>query len=342
MNYLDRAAVTVSGTPGTGAITIGAAKTGPWRTMPSGADGLTYEVTAVDGSAWEVFESTYTHSGTSLSRGTLLSSSTGSRISLTSAAECYITAAARSLDTWDALAQVLHGSEVSITGAATATIDRMHVCNGTSSNYTVTLPAVSGNAGKLIGFRMDPGLTKLVTLDGNASETIDGSTTRIMWADEKAILYCNGSAWFKLAGVSKPLALMLQRTTVTGDQSFTSSTWTACETSEVVFGTTLMQDATNKRIKIVRPGRYLCVGSFYCAGTSIITAYGNVGKNQAANTQVLATIAVNSSFAAGSVATVYDCAVDDYIVASAYLTATSPRFESDAPTSVVAFEQPSW
>jgi len=56
----------------------------------------------------------------------------------------------------------LTASEISITGATTATISRMHVCSGTSADYTVTLPAVSGNTGKLIGFRMSSVVLTLV------------------------------------------------------------------------------------------------------------------------------------------------------------------------------------
>ena len=66
---------------------------------------------------------------------------------------------------------------VSVTTAANLTIGKHHVCYGTTADYTVTLPAVSGNAGKLLSVEMSGTLTKLVTLDGNASETIDGATT---------------------------------------------------------------------------------------------------------------------------------------------------------------------
>jgi hypothetical protein len=113
-------------------------------------------------------------------------------------------AAARDALEADFLAK-LHDAEISVTGAVTATIGRMHVCSGTSADYTVTLPAASGNTGKFIGFRMASGLTKLVTLDGNSAETIDGLTTRIMRFNESAILFCDGSNWFKVAGRSVPM-----------------------------------------------------------------------------------------------------------------------------------------
>lgn len=149
---------------------------------------------------------------------------------------------------------VLTGAEISITGATTATISRMHVCSGTSANYTVTLPAVSGNTGKYIGFRMAPGLTKIVTLDGNASETIDTQTTRVMWANESCELFCDGTTWTKMAGKSIPMNCELSLGT---PQTFADATDTL-----VLFDTTvtdntgLMADLTNHRVSILRQGIY--------------------------------------------------------------------------------------
>ena len=71
----------------------------------------------------------------------------------------------------------LVNAEGAISGATTlisTALGKMHACSGTAADYTVGLPAVSVSAGKFIGFRMVPVLTKFVTLDGNASELIDG------------------------------------------------------------------------------------------------------------------------------------------------------------------------
>lgn len=96
---------------------------------------------------------------------------------------------------------------VSVTTTANLTIGKHHVCSGTTADYTVTLPAVSGNSGKLLSVEMSGALTKLVTLDGNASETIDGATTRVMWARETAVLLCDGTGWTKVGGKSIPMAM---------------------------------------------------------------------------------------------------------------------------------------
>ncbi len=262
--------MSVSGTPGTGTITLNAAQSG-YQSLASAYGGnATVDVVITDGTAWEVArDCTYTHSGTTLTRGTLEASSTGSALSLTSAAIVSVTLTAARVSQLDLLTG-LGQAEVSVTTTATLTIGRMHVCSGTSADYTVTLPAASGNAGKLIGVRMATGLTKLVTVDGNASETIDGATTRVMWAGESAILLCDGSNWFKIAGKSIP---MMAVAALVSGVSATSGTATKVNiSSSVLDNTGMMVDATtNERVNIKRAGEYEVV---YGSGINNATTSG--------------------------------------------------------------------
>ena len=88
-NNRNRLKTTVSAvaSSGLGAFTISTASSG-YRSFVAGDDGLTFDgVLIAEGTAWEVRDGcVYTHSGTSLSRGTLMDSSTGSAIAFTSAA----------------------------------------------------------------------------------------------------------------------------------------------------------------------------------------------------------------------------------------------------------------
>ena len=149
----------------------------------------------------------------------------------------------------------LTSAEISITTTATATLSRMHVCSGTSANYTVTLPTAVGVAGSFIGFRMSNALTKLITLDGNSSETIDGSLTRIMWKGESCVLMSDGSNWVKISGKSIPMVADIMSPTT---QTLTTSTDTLVNCTTVHYDNTgLIADGTNKKLVIVRPGLYV-------------------------------------------------------------------------------------
>ena len=85
--HRNRLVTAISNTPGgAGDLTIAAAASG-YRTFAAADDGLSFDVSIVDGTAWEIRTGcVYTHAGTSLARGTLEDSSTGSAITLTSAA----------------------------------------------------------------------------------------------------------------------------------------------------------------------------------------------------------------------------------------------------------------
>jgi len=71
---------------GLGDFTISTTSSG-YRTFVSGDNALTFDCLITEGTTWEVRTGcTYTHSGTTLSRGTLEDSSTGSAITFTAAA----------------------------------------------------------------------------------------------------------------------------------------------------------------------------------------------------------------------------------------------------------------
>jgi len=89
-SYKNRVGV-ASATTGTGTQTLGATESG-YQGFAAGDDGKYFDVVIEDGTAWEVArDCLYTHSGTTLSRGTLEASSTGSVLSLTGSQKIYVT-----------------------------------------------------------------------------------------------------------------------------------------------------------------------------------------------------------------------------------------------------------
>lgn len=67
-----------------------------------------------------------------------------------------------------------------------------------SDTFTVTLPPAAVSNGVWFTFVKTSAAASAVTLDGNASETINGSTTyaSIDAQYDAATIVCNGTAWF--------------------------------------------------------------------------------------------------------------------------------------------------
>src|SRR5574343_1419541 len=93
--HRNRVQMTVSGTPGTGTITLNAASSGYQSFATAYGGNATVDILIEEGAAWEVArDCTYTNSGTTVTRGTLEASSTGSAVSFTSAAVVSVIATA--------------------------------------------------------------------------------------------------------------------------------------------------------------------------------------------------------------------------------------------------------
>lgn len=106
--YRNNVANAVSGTPGIGTITLASAVTGAQSFSAAYGANATVDVFITDGTAWEVARNcTYTHSGTTLTRGTLEASSTGSALSLTSAAVVRVAASSEAFQRLSRLQQMV-------------------------------------------------------------------------------------------------------------------------------------------------------------------------------------------------------------------------------------------
>lgn len=211
MAFYDRVRFAVSGTPGSGAITVGTVVSGfvtPATAQPSAiADATAIVILIEDGSAWEICDSVYTVSGTSLSRGTLIASSTGSRLTLTSAAIVSVIVCARDLTKmptgYSLLAtHIVGGAEatVSFTGLTSADIivgfDELLITagSGVALNYKLSTDGSTYSAAQTLAasnlntsghFASAASLTGLnvgygtVTLGGSTTVAAVASTPRI-------------------------------------------------------------------------------------------------------------------------------------------------------------------
>ena len=191
-------------------------------------------------------------------------------------------------------------SEVSVTAATTLTstaFGKMHVCSGTAADYTVGLPAASGNAGKIIGIRISNACTKLITLDANDSESIDGAATRVMWAGESAILLCDGGGWTKIAGKSIPMVCKLTADAV---QSIPNLTTTTARLDAVVIDTAGLGNIPSNNIMIRRGGIYTIVAHASIVAETMWQI--NVGSTfvRAVGSSIVAPISFVGTFTGGA------------------------------------------
>ena len=77
------------------------------------------------------------------------------------------------------------------------TSDNVVLVDATSAAVTVTLPAVSGNSGRVFHIKKIDASGNAVTVDGASSETIDDATTGILASQYDAIkIVCDGSEWW--------------------------------------------------------------------------------------------------------------------------------------------------
>lgn len=90
---------------------------------------------------------------------------------------------------------------VSKTSAYTVAVaDEVITVDATSGAVTITLPALSGNLGRWIIVKKIDASGNAVTLDGNASENIDGATTKVLAAQyAHTTIVAGASEWHVIA-----------------------------------------------------------------------------------------------------------------------------------------------
>lgn len=91
-------------------------------------------------------------------------------------------------------------SDRTVTATTTLTVsDDLLLADATSGAITVNLPAVASLPGREFTVKKIDSSANAVTLDGNASETIDGSTTAALASQYDSVRISNdGSEWWVL------------------------------------------------------------------------------------------------------------------------------------------------
>lgn len=73
------------------------------------------------------------------------------------------------------------------------------LCDATAGAIIANLPAATGNVGRIINIKKIDASINTITVDGNASETIDGATTIVILSQwSNVTMQCDGTAWFIL------------------------------------------------------------------------------------------------------------------------------------------------
>lgn len=85
----------------------------------------------------------------------------------------------------------------SVSTTYTAANDYTILASASGGSFTITLPASSGVTNRMYVIKKTDSSVNTVTIDANASETIDGALTYVLTTQYAAItIACNGSNWF--------------------------------------------------------------------------------------------------------------------------------------------------
>lgn len=106
------------------------------------------------------------------------------------------------IEVYDGSAWIAIGDPSAVTTVTSSTVtldneDFVVICDATSNAITVNLPAASTSSSFRYYIKKIDSSANTVTIDANASETIDGDTTKILTSQYDSIeIVCDGSNWY--------------------------------------------------------------------------------------------------------------------------------------------------
>ena len=194
--HKNRVKMTVSGTPGTGTITLSAASSGYQSFATAYGANATVDILITEGTAWEVArDCTYTNSGTTVTRGTLEASSTGSAVSFTSAAVVSVILSAGA-GQQVALNQVT-GTDADTT-MAPGTLYVVDMSAWATADRTYTLPATAAVGDRCAVMVTAGGASHELILTAGSGDTLNGIAggtewSRVFITGEVVVMRCVGA-----------------------------------------------------------------------------------------------------------------------------------------------------
>jgi len=91
---------------------------------------------------------------------------------------------------------LLVGRDAKTSAHTVAAGESLISCDASSAAFTVTLPAAASHTGRVIYIKKTDSSANAVTVDGNASETIDGALTQAIYLQYECLqLICTGTTW---------------------------------------------------------------------------------------------------------------------------------------------------
>ena len=127
-----------------------------------------------------------------------------------------------------------------------------------SADDTFTLPAASGNNGLIITFDFQQTSDAIITIDGNAAETISGRTSIKYIKDEYLRIECDGSNWRILSEKLQDVVISVDRNGAQQDNVL-DATWTVLKYDTERIDSHGWYDTTTFKFTPKAPGTYMVV-----------------------------------------------------------------------------------
>jgi len=205
--------------------------------------------------------------------------------------------------------------------------------DATTADFTVTLPAASGNSGLTYKITKSTA-ANLVTIEGNASETIGGELNVVMASkDDSIIITTNGTSWFYL---SDDITYAARYTSNSGQVVNSSGSASVVEYEDLVTDAHNAYNTTTGEYTVPVDGWYNIKAQYGMAAddAEIITIYIYVDSSQ---TQRMATIAARTTTHYNSVSADIYLTKDQVVDIRAFHSSGSPSPVLSTTTSDNSF-----